>query len=203
MSSIFKYLPHIIIILLLGLFVFGILKGCQSIKSNTDKLSDAGEKIGMNDDKNSAENDDTSIDDLFDETDDSTAITDGETAGGEIENDDSETPDENVKNSSNGNAVSDSSTSEDTPSSSSSIDGKYLVIIGSFSHEANAKREAKRLQGKGYESAEVVEFDQSQYFSVSAGRYNSLSSARSMKNKLSAANIEAYVHKMRGKKVGS
>ncbi len=85
---------------------------------------------------------------------------------------------------------------------SSGVKGNFLVVCGSYSYEDNADALALKLQRQGYNNAEVFNFDFSQYYSVTAGRYNTISDARAAANRLKGLGYpEAYVHKMRGKKV--
>lgn len=84
------------------------------------------------------------------------------------------------------------STSKATSSSSS---GNYMVIAGSYLLEENAKKMVQKLKGMGYSNAEIVYFDQSQYHSICAGRYNSSSSASQTSSSLRNSGIDSYVHK--------
>ena len=78
----------------------------------------------------------------------------------------------------------------------------YYVITGSFSDEINADRMVEELQEMGYDNAEKVVFDFSQYYSVVSGKYDTESSARAKSLELKNKNINAYVHKMRSKLFG-
>ena len=78
----------------------------------------------------------------------------------------------------------------------------YYVITGSFSDEVNANRMVEELKEMGYNDAEKVVFDFSQYYSVVSGKYDTESSARSKSLELKNKNINAYVHKMRSKLFG-
>jgi len=201
MSSIFKYIPHIIIILLLGLFIFGILKGCQNIQSPTEPVDTTLDDDSGLSDTNQDDDNEASLDDLFEEGEGET----GEEGNDENESLTSKTDEdegEGATSSTDQATASSSGSSSTTSSSGTSTLEKYLVIAGSFTSEANAKRELTRLKKLGYPDAEVVEFDQSQYYSLCAGRYASLSEARGVKVSLvNNHKFEAYVHKMRGKKV--
>ena len=59
------------------------------------------------------------------------------------------------------------------------------------------------MQRKLYDAAEVFVFDLSQYYSVPAGRYATLSEARTVARNLNQEGLEAYVHRMRGKRVSN
>lgn len=73
--------------------------------------------------------------------------------------------------------------------------GNYMVIAGSYLLEENAKKMVRKLQGMGYSNAEIVHFDQSQYHSICAGRYNSSNSASQTSSSLKIAGIDSYVHR--------
>jgi cell division protein FtsN len=72
--------------------------------------------------------------------------------------------------------------------------GAYLVVAGSFLIKANAEAMQKKLQNMGY-SAEVRNFNYSQYHSVIAGRYDVKSSADRVVANLKSKGISCYVHK--------
>lgn len=86
-------------------------------------------------------------------------------------------------------------TPSSTSSSSGSSYGEYMVIAGSYLLEDNAKKMIRKLQGMGYSNAEIIYFDQSQYHSICAGRYDSNSSARQTANSLQNSGIDSYVHR--------
>jgi cell division septation protein DedD len=73
--------------------------------------------------------------------------------------------------------------------------GKYFVICGSFLVEENANQMRRKLNKLGYNGAEVVVFDLSQYHSVSAGRYDDYSVAQQQLSSLKRQGIDAYVHR--------
>ncbi len=85
---------------------------------------------------------------------------------------------------------------------SSSENASFLVIAGSFASEENANRMVNKLKDMGYNKAEKIVFDFSQYYSVVSGKHDSESDARSMSLELKNKNINAYVHKMRSKFYG-
>ena len=75
---------------------------------------------------------------------------------------------------------------------------RYLVVAGAFMQEEYAKDQARRLRADGFEDAEVVVFDLSQYYSVIVGRYATLLDARRVERKLKAAGVpEVYVQRKR------
>lgn len=72
--------------------------------------------------------------------------------------------------------------------------GKYLLLAGSYLIEDNASEMVRKLKKIGYNNAEVVVFDMSQYHSVCAGRYGSLSSAKQESSSLKRKGVDNYVH---------
>jgi len=79
-------------------------------------------------------------------------------------------------------------------SGSAGENASYLIVAGSFLVEANANQMKNKLKGWGY-SAEVRNFNFSQYYSVIAGRYNSKSDADRKAGDLKAKGINCYVQK--------
>ena len=80
-------------------------------------------------------------------------------------------------------------------------EGRYMVIAGSFGNPTNAKSEAGRLSKKGYNQAEVVQFDRSDFHSVCVKRFFNEWEAKALVDDLKKKEIIAYVHKRRGKNV--
>lgn len=78
--------------------------------------------------------------------------------------------------------------------SSQTSGGKHLVIAGSYLIKSNADSMVGKLMRMGFNNAEIVQFDLSQYHSICAGRYNSHSSAQSIVKQLKAQGIDSYVH---------
>jgi len=89
-----------------------------------------------------------------------------------------------------------SGTTVTTRSSSNlaSSSGRYLLLAGSYLIEDNAQQMVRKLNKIGYANAEVVVFDMSQYHSVCAGRYTSLSSAKQESSALKRKGVDNYVH---------
>jgi len=73
--------------------------------------------------------------------------------------------------------------------------GSYLVVAGSYLVRDNAAKMKRRLNGLGYNHAEIVNFDLSQYYSVLAGRFSSRSEAKEVVEILGRNNIDSYVHR--------
>jgi len=113
-----------------------------------------------------------------------------------IEKDKATTPQKTVAAT---NTTADSPTAEaPKPSASNQETAPYMIITGSFSQAANANKELKKLHQLGYPNAKSVYLGTTQYKSVVAGYYNSLSDAQATKQQLHQQGIkEAYVHQRR------
>ena len=194
MSRILRTLLILLIIVALATWFFTVFKSCGN-KNQT--LTNAADKI------------EESATDLADST--SAAISDAAerledqfSDDPEAEGDDSETTADDANGTLTDENDPSSNTSSTTEDASDDFAGNgdwnYLVVTGSFMRQANAKLEANNIRKKGFKDAEVVIFDLSQYYSVIAGRYNSLRQARRIKNQLTTMGMEAYVHKKRSKR---
>ncbi len=218
MKSLLKFLVMAAVLIFAGLWVMTLAKSCNNSGSSalnnaTDKagnlIADGADAVkggagaikdGVDDLISDDEDDDFDAefdedgDEILDDEDDDEDMDDDE-ADFDDEEDDT---DENVRK----NTGSSTSSSRLSSESASSGVGNYLVVSGSFLTEANAKKEVRRLKNLGYNNAEVVEFDFSQYHSVCVKRTNSLSEARGVKNQLINKHgvDDAYVHKKRKSK---
>ena len=81
-----------------------------------------------------------------------------------------------------------------TPSTSSGR-GQYLVVAGSYGVRNNADKQKKRISKLGYSSAEVKQFDGAKYYTVIASRHTSQKAAESDVSALKSKGVEAYVKK--------
>jgi len=72
--------------------------------------------------------------------------------------------------------------------------GKYMVIAGSFLIEKNAENMRRRLNNLGYDNADLVVFDLSQYHSVVAARFSTYEAALKVSNELKRKGLDCYVH---------
>ena len=79
--------------------------------------------------------------------------------------------------------------------SNGSDDGDYLVIAGNYIINSNAENMVLKLKKSGYNDAEIVIFDMSQYHSVVANRYEDYNSAYNLVKQLEAKGIDSYVHR--------
>jgi len=81
-----------------------------------------------------------------------------------------------------------------TAKSTSSSGGNYLLLAGSYLIEDNASTMVNKLKKMGYNNAEVVVFEMSQYHSVCAGRFSNMSTANQESNSLKRQGVDNYVH---------
>jgi cell division septation protein DedD len=73
-------------------------------------------------------------------------------------------------------------------------DGKHMVIVGNFLQRVNAEQRMQELKKAGFENIEVVNFDLSEYHTVTAGRFDDVNEARRLVKKLKDYHkIDAYV----------
>ena len=78
---------------------------------------------------------------------------------------------------------------------SSSSGGQYMLIAGNYLVESNGREMIKKLKNFGYSSADIAIFDQSQYHTVIASRYDSYNEALRAESNLKAKGIDCYVKK--------
>ena len=78
---------------------------------------------------------------------------------------------------------------------SGTSDGDYMVIAGNYLVKSNADIMTQKLKDLGYSGAEIAVFDNSQYHTVIAGRYNSYQSASEVANAVKRQGIDCYVKK--------
>ncbi len=212
-----KLLKYLLIAIVIGLWIYLVGRSCNTPKNIVESTTNS---IGLTDTEGEAEAaiDESDLEDLYEveesdvrdgNADNSNPDTDADSNSEDFSDngeptDDSETEDTDASDTDNEAAASaseDPIRSSTYSSTGSSTFGKYLVVTGSYLSEANGRVMAKKLRRMGYESAEVLSFDLSQYYSVTAGRYNDLGEARAAAKRIKGKGIEAYVHKMRGKKV--
>ncbi|MEO5906643.1 MAG: SPOR domain-containing protein [Saprospiraceae bacterium] len=73
-------------------------------------------------------------------------------------------------------------------------DGKHMVIVGNFLQLVNANQRLQELKKAGFNDVEVVNFDLSEYHTVTAGRFDDVNEARRLVKKLKDYHkIDAYV----------
>lgn len=77
---------------------------------------------------------------------------------------------------------------------STEADGRHMVIVGNFLQRVNAEQRLAELQKAGFGGVEIVNFDLSEYHTVSAGRFEDVNEARRLVKKLKDYHkIDAYV----------
>lgn len=80
-----------------------------------------------------------------------------------------------------------------TTSTTSSTDGRYRVVAGTFTILDGARREMERLIKMGYHDAEVGKYNRGKYAVVIIKRTNSLSEARRLVDELKRKGVDARV----------
>lgn len=78
-------------------------------------------------------------------------------------------------------------------SASTASEGQYMVIGGTFSSEANARRRLEELKRLGYNKASIERFNREAYTVVLVDRFNSVSEAESLASELKSKGKEAFV----------
>ncbi|MBK8348787.1 MAG: SPOR domain-containing protein [Saprospiraceae bacterium] len=73
--------------------------------------------------------------------------------------------------------------------------GKYMVMAGSYLLKENAAKMVKKLKTLGYEQAEIVVFQSSQYHSVVAARFASEATAQNAAAALKRKGVDSFVKK--------
>ena len=90
-------------------------------------------------------------------------------------------------------AQADYTSTDYSSSSSSSSQKKYMIVAGNYLLEDNANDMVRKLRNSGYNSAETVVFDLSQYHTVIAARYDDRSSADRIAERLKNEGFDNYV----------
>ena len=188
-----KIVVYVAVLFLAYLWIATVAKSC-----NKQDTADSNNNTEMVDDMTDVESDEFE-DDLFEDEEgsdlDETATTDGMGGGTYQEEDDGDTIDYTEVD-----AIINKTTTTKSPVTStksntkSTYSGKYMLLAGSYLIEDNAQIMIKKLKKLGYANAEMVIFDMSQYHSVCAGRYSSLSSAQQESGALRRKGIDNYVH---------
>lgn len=80
---------------------------------------------------------------------------------------------------------------------SSTSNGIYMVVAGTYRQMINAENELKKLQKLGYNNASIAKFNNSTYASLIVDRFSSSSAAYKYKKDLIAKGMDVYVHKKR------
>ena len=189
MGRFLKIAVYVAVLFLAYLWIVTVAKSC-----NKKGSADADRNTEMVEDIADVETDEFE-DDLFEEEgedEDETATTDG-MGGGTYAEDEDSSPidytevDDIIEDSNN-------TTTSTRTNNTSSYSGKYLLLAGSYLIEDNAQAMVKKLKKLGYNNAEMVVFEMSQYHSVCAGRYSSLSSAQQESGTLKRKGVDNYVH---------
>ncbi len=199
MGRFLKIAVYVAVLFLAYLWIATVAKSC-----NKKASADSNDNTEMVEDIVDVDTDEFE-DDLFEDEEgsdlDETATTDGMGGGNIIEEDtggiDYTEVDEIIENSdrsTNTTSTTSTTTTATTNETNTSYSGKYMLLAGSYLIEDNAQAMVRKLKKLGYNKAEMVIFEMSQYHSVCAGRYTSLSSAQQESSTLKRKGIDNYVH---------
>lgn len=72
--------------------------------------------------------------------------------------------------------------------------GSFLLVAGNYSIHSNAENMESKLRRMGYNNSEIVNFDNSSFSTVLAGRYEDYEAAVRASNELKSRGIDCYVH---------
>jgi hypothetical protein len=189
MGKLFKIIVWIIVLTVIYIWFSTVLKSCNS-NTGSSALEDVA---------NVAE-------DFTEDIEESIPDIDGETfeAEGEYDDDSDNTIEEQELDYSSEDELADLESAlqddvEETPPperyTRSTSSGQYMIIAGNYLVESNATEMNSKLRNLGYDNAEVAIFDQSQYHTVIASRYDSYSDAVVASSNLKAKGIDCYVKK--------
>lgn len=85
-----------------------------------------------------------------------------------------------------------------TPAASSNTE-RYMVVAGTFQNQTYAESHLEKVKKLGFNNAELVKFDFSNYHTICVDRYDELTAANNTVSTLKNSGIDAYVHRRRGK----
>lgn len=80
------------------------------------------------------------------------------------------------------------------PATTYNSGGNYLLVAGNYSIHSNAESMRSKLTRMGYDSAEIVNFDNSTFSTVLASRFNDYEAAVRASSALKNRGIDCYVH---------
>ena len=196
MGRFLKIGVYVAVLFLAYLWISTVAKSC-----NKKASADSKNNTEMVDDIVGVETDEFE-DDLFEDEEgsdfDETATTDGMGGGNETNQDLTDTG--VIDYTEVDEIINKSKPTKSTPektvknTNTSSYSGKYMLLAGSYLIEDNAQTMVKKLKKLGYSDSEIVIFNMSQYHSVCAGRFSSLSSAQQESSALKRKGIDNYVH---------
>ncbi len=199
-----KYLLYAIAAVVLTIWVMALVRNCGGNTDETHSNVTADTNDGITEEEINLESliEEEEASFSEDQTDQSSTPAETTAPASSTQTDDAtESPTSIVEESTEVNTEEEQPSQEATPpktapSSSSASTGEYMVIVGNFVVPTNAEKLARKLRGMGYDDAEVVVFDFSEYHTVIAGRYSSRSQAEKIRNALRRKGFrDAYVHK--------
>jgi len=195
MDKYIKIAIYVAVLFLVSIWLSSVVKSCNSSSTDvTEAVSDAN-----------AEMTDEFEEDFFEENlGDSEEEYESDMGGGAVPNDedydatdfdtDYSEVDEALESKTNSTRSSNSTRSTTYETKSSSTGGRYMVLAGSYLIKDNARSMVNKLDNIGYDNAEIVVFNMSQYHSVCAARLMDYNEAIRLSNDLKRRGIDSYVH---------
>ena len=197
MNRVLKIVISAVVLFLLYVWISFVAKSCTN-PGKTKKMSnteEASEDLGMDEEiyDEYFESEEETTGNLEDKSEYSDVGSAEDDSGKYVEQDSPELQDEDDFSFEEDPTSKEKSTSTSSNNYTSSS-GKYLVIAGSYLIKDNASKMASRLKNLGYSDAGIINFDLSQYHSVTAGRYSSYSAASDAAKRIKREGIDCYVH---------
>lgn len=186
---------YLVVLVLMYLWFASVAKSCSS--TTADSSQDEIENSST-----VATDGDEFVDEFFEDGDseENTTPTDEMGAGSSSSTINYDEVDDIIGEASSGKDYTDVSTTKSTTTTAPIAkkpavpSGKYMVLAGSYLLKENADEMVSKLQKLGYNNAEIVVFNFSQYHTVCAGRFNSNSTANQLSSQLKRNGIDNYVH---------
>lgn len=205
MNRVLKIVIYAVVLFLVYLWISSVAKSCNNRKgaASNDYSEEANPEITTDDEiyDEYFESEDRTIDDGLEPIKVDESATAFEEEDNEASSPSSNTTsqedfsfEQEPKTNTSQRAQPSSPTRTSTSSNSGNNSGSFMVIAGSYLIKDNANKMVDRLKGLGYASAEIVNFDLSQYHSISAGRYSSYDKAAQVAREIKNKGIDCYVH---------
>ena len=206
MGKALKIVFYVLVIALLFLWAMTVAEKCKNKKLNADQTEEVTDDL-LNEDFSDDIGDLTDLSD-DDEVEDLTDDVDAQAS----DDNEEEVSFEDLSSQESAEDLSDltepiAEEKRSTPNPSSQkpaprpvqsiTDGQYLLVAGNYSVESNAQQMISKLKRMGYNNAEIVQFDNSNFSTVVASRFNDFDKATAAKGTLVGRGIDCYVHKQK------
>ena len=193
MDKYIKIAIYVAVLFLVSIWISSVVKSCNSSAGDLTELPD-GDTESVNDEFE---------EDFFEDNlgDGSESTYDSDMGGGTVPTDedyedvdfdtDYTEVDEALERTTRSTTTVNRSQSDNHSSAST---GRYMVLAGSYLIKDNARAMVGKLDNIGYDAAEIVVFNMSQYHSVCAARVADYNEAIRLSNELKRRGIDSYVH---------